>query len=49
MRYTKRTLFVGLFLFATLTCNAQLLWRISGKDLPGDSFLFGTKHDEALG
>ena len=49
MRYTKRTLFVGLFLFATLTCNAQLLWRISGKDLPGDSFLFGTKHDEAIG
>ena len=48
MNVHKRALVVGLLSLATLTCNAQLLWRISGSGLPGDSFLFGTKHDEAI-
>lgn len=49
VKYFKRALFVGVLLFATLTCPAQLLWRISGNGLAGDSFLYGTKHDEAVG
>lgn len=48
MKNYKRALVVGLLSLSTLTCNAQLLWRISGSGLPGDSILFGTKHDETI-
>lgn len=48
MRF-KHIFCIGLLLFClALTSNAQLLWRISGKDLPGDSFLFGTNHHMAV-
>ena len=40
----KYPLIVGLSLLTAVTCDAQLLWRISGEDLPRDSFLFGTYH-----
>lgn len=44
MNTIKRTFFAWLFAFMPLTCPAQLLWQISGPNLPGVSFLFGTNH-----
>ena len=40
----KRLFCLGILVSATLTSHAQLLWRVSSKNLPGDSFLFGTNH-----
>lgn len=33
-----------LFLLAVFSMHAQLLWKVSGKELKEDSFLFGTHH-----
>ena len=29
---------------ASMSCNAQLLWKVSGNGVKGDSYLFGTHH-----
>ena len=40
----KRLFFTLMFMGATLCASAQLLYRISGKDLPTPSYIVGTYH-----
>ena len=41
----KTVLIIATLVAAGITsANAQLLWRVSGKDAKGDSYLFGTHH-----
>lgn len=39
----KTALIIATLLFG-ISANAQLLWRVNGKDAKGDSYLFGTHH-----
>lgn len=40
----KKVLFAMALLLTAGAANSQLLWKISGKDAKGDSYLFGTHH-----
>ena len=40
----KRKFIIALFIFATLTVDAQFLFRISGNGLPEPSYILGTIH-----
>ena len=40
----KKVLFAMALLLSAGAANSQLLWKISGKDAKGDSYLFGTHH-----
>ena len=40
----KRKFIIALFIFATLTVDAQFFFRISGNGLPGLSYMLGTIH-----
>ena len=40
----KRKFIIALFIFATLTVDAQFLFRISGNGLLEPSYLLGTIH-----
>lgn len=44
MNTIKRAFLAGMLILVPFTCPAQLLWRVSRSDLPGDSFVFGTNH-----
>ncbi len=40
----KTALIIATLLVGLGSANAQLLWRVSGKDAKGESYLFGTHH-----
>lgn len=40
----KKIIFVVVALAASISANAQLLWKVSGNGVKGESYLFGTHH-----
>lgn len=40
----KTALIIAILIMAISSANAQLLWRVSGNNAKGDSYLFGTHH-----
>lgn len=40
----KRTAFFAMMILAAVCANAQLLWKVSGKDVKSPSYIFGTHH-----